>query len=347
MNLSLRQILGRAERDTSRDLITSDYFAHKRVLVMGGAGSIGRAIIHELIRLGIRDYVAADRDENGLHSLQLEIGGSALFDDKRIRLCDIRDLESCVELLLSFEPDVVVHAAAHKHLSALEQQPREAFLTNIVGTQNLIKAANMSGVKSFVNISTDKAADPISVLGKSKRVAEQILESQSTSKYALSVRFGNVFASKGSVIETFAYQIEKGLPVTLTDIDVERYFMSDLEAAHLVLESITLNQTGLFVLEMGSPVKMINIIEALAQSIGKEAKIEITGLRPGEKLSEVVFGENENEIPTLVPRIRKIVSQQNVSLNNGINFNMREFTPLMLRNHSEARDFFNQLKLTL
>ena len=152
MELRLEDIIDRKPVVRQSQTELRNFYAGQRVLVTGGGGSIGQSIILELIELGVTDYVALDRDENALHSLQLKIGGSALFDDKRIRLCDIRDLDSCLELFLKFKPDVVIHAAAHKHLSALEQQPREAFLTNVLGTRNVIEAANSAGVSLFINI---------------------------------------------------------------------------------------------------------------------------------------------------------------------------------------------------
>jgi FlaA1/EpsC-like NDP-sugar epimerase len=235
---------------------------------------------------------------------------------------------------------VIIHAAALKHLSALEQQPREAFLTNVLGTQNVVEAANSAQVNTFVNISTDKAADPSSVLGKSKRIAEEIINSRSTSTQKLSVRFGNVFASKGSVIETFVYQLIQNLPVTLTDQNVERYFMSTMDAANLVLEAVTLRESGIFVLDMGLPVKMKDVIESLAEYLKVEANIQITGLRPGEKISEIVYGNNEGlEVTGLdgISRITKNKDLLNQANNSGYG---RFFTATDIQSHEDAKKFF-------
>jgi len=272
-----------------------EYFRTKRVLVTGGGGTIGSEIVRSLVSLGVAEIKALDRDENALHSLQLSIGSTALFDDDRIILGDIRDLVGCRQIFKAFSPDLVIHAAALKHLSALELNPREALQTNVVGTHNILRVSKEFGVKDFINISTDKAANPISVLGKTKRVAEFITNSASegTDSNYRSVRFGNVFASRGSVIETFIHQIQNGFPLTLTHRDVKRFFMSVNEASMLVLETAFLSNSGIYVLDMGEEVELFEISKRLMNILGREVPINITGLRPGEKLSEELVSSNE------------------------------------------------------
>ena len=348
MDIQLEDILQRENivRQNQEDL--RDFYIGKKVLVTGGGGSIGQSIILELINLGVTDYVALDRDENALHSLQLQIGGSALFDDKRIRLCDIRDLDSCLELFHTFKPDVVIHAAAHKHLSALEQQPREAFLTNVVGTRNVLDASNIVKTKIFINISTDKAAEPVSVLGMSKRVAEYLVDEMGESQIKFSVRFGNVFASKGSVIETFVFQITNNLPVTLTHLEVERYFMSNSEAAYLVLESATLEKSGLFALDMGKPIKMKLVIEKIAEKLNKKAVIEVTGLRPGEKISEVVSGSSESVSKTSLNKILSVSKNEEITFKHPTEGSLISFLRDLnlskkVITHRTAKEFFGKI----
>lgn len=302
----MADIIGRKEFQPDDLGSISEFFTNKKILITGGAGSIGSAIIRVLHSLGHNDFLAVDRDENALHSLQLEIGGSALFQDRRIALCDIRDFEACIELVEKFNPDVVIHAAALKHLSALEIFPREAVLTNILGTKNMVLASNMNSTPIFVNVSTDKAANPTSVLGKTKRIAELIVTNYSSAQNSISVRFGNIFASKGSVIETFVYQLQNDLEVTLTDESVERYFMSDREAAFLVLQSVMLESKGLYILEMGHPIRLIQIIKNLSSKLGRTSNIRITGLRPGEKIKETLVNNSEKIVPTKYQRILKI-----------------------------------------
>ena len=290
-----QDIVGRAESTYYESQELGEFFKDKRILVTGAGGSIGSELVKQLNALRISQILATDRDENALHSLQLSIGGSALFNDARIRLLDVRDEVGVHALFEKFKPDIVIHAAALKHLSALEIQPREAFLTNTIGTWNVLSAAMHFNVERFINISTDKAADPTSVLGKSKMCAELLTglaNHRSDGGYS-SVRFGNVFASRGSVIETFQFQIEKGLPLTLTDPNVTRYFMSAFEACSLVLHTALIDRFGIFVLDMGEPILLQSVIANMMQFMDKKSPVAITGLRPGEKLNEVLHTVKE------------------------------------------------------
>lgn len=237
-----------------------------------------------------------DRDESALHAVQLSLTGRALLDGRDVVLCDIRDEAALRRVFMSRRPDVVFHAAALKHLPMLEQYPAEAVKTNVIGSDNVLKAADHAGVERLVNISTDKAANPCSVLGHSKRVAERL-----TSAYArrearsyLSVRFGNVLGSRGSVLATFARQIARGGPVTVTDPTVTRYFMTIEEACQLVVQAGAIGRPGeALVLDMGHPVKILEVAEHLISQHPGPIDIEFTGLRQGEKMHEDLFGDVE------------------------------------------------------
>ena len=210
-----------------------------------------------------------------------------------------------------FQPTIVIHAAALKHLSILENQPREAFLTNVIGTSNLLETATIFGGLRFLNISTDKAVNPTSILGKTKWIGE-LLTSYYRNTYSnnfTSVRFGNVFNSRGSVIETFLKQISNNQPITLTDRDVSRYFMKIEEAASFSIASVIINHDEIHLLDMGKPIKLIKVIERLKEITGSESKIEIVGIRPGEKLSEDLIATYETVADGPISQIRSINSQ--------------------------------------
>jgi FlaA1/EpsC-like NDP-sugar epimerase len=239
-----------------------------------------------------------DRDESALHAAQLSIYGRALLDDDDTVLADIRDACAIRRVFEACRPEVVIHAAALKHLPLLEKYPLEAWMTNVVGSWNVLCAARECGVDTFVNISTDKAAGPISVLGYSKRVAERLtahIAAHSRGRF-LSVRFGNVLGSRGSVLEAFSRQIEDGGPVTVTDPDVTRFFMTIPEACQLVLQAAAVGGRGeALVLDMGTPVKIADVARLLVERSERDSvEIVYTGLRPGEKLHEELFGPGED-----------------------------------------------------
>lgn len=319
MDFSYQQITGRPE------MVSVDFeklrknLSQETVLVTGAGGSIGSEITKLLANHGVKDYFALDIDGNALHKLQLSLGSTALFDNKRFILCDIRLQKSINDVIAEFKPTTVIHAAAQKHLSALERYPVEAFQANVLGTYHVLNACRENGVSRFINVSTDKAASPVSVLGKSKRATELLVTHFANLKdkplLGHSVRFGNVFASHGSVIETFAYQIKNNQPVTLTHIKVARYFMSIFEAAMLVLETLNFeSKGGVYLLEMGEQIELYKIASALMKSIGREVPIEITGLRPGEKLFEDLMSPDEEISPTKSDRINFVQSRTSKSV---------------------------------
>jgi FlaA1/EpsC-like NDP-sugar epimerase len=226
--------------------------------------------------------------------------GRALLDDPRIVIADIRDRARLDELFAHWQPHVVFHAAALKHLPLLELHPEEAFKTNVMGTINVLDAAAAHGVERFVNISTDKAADPISVLGHTKRIAERVTASVAvrTGRAYLSVRFGNVLGSRGSVLTSFRSQIETGGPVTVTDADVTRYFMTVEEAVKLVVQAGAAGEPGeVLVLDMGQPVRIGDVAQRLVAASQRSIDIVYTGLRPGEKLHEQLLSHDEVAAP--------------------------------------------------
>ena len=295
-SLDLADLLGRGEVELDAASI-SNTISGRIVLVTGAGGSIGSELCRQVQRFGPKRLVMLDRDESGLHSTQISLTGRGLLDGEDTVLADIRDAERMHQVMQQVRPDVVFHAAALKHLPLLESYPEEAWKTNVLGTLNVLKAARAADVAVFVNISTDKAANPSSVLGYSKRLTERLTSDESRhggGRY-VSVRFGNVLGSRGSVITAFTAQIERGGPVTVTHPDVERYFMLIPEACQLVLQAAAIGTDGrVMVLEMGEPVKIVDVARTLISLSGRrEIDIVYTGLRPGEKMSEELFAPGE------------------------------------------------------
>ena len=293
--LDIKDLLGRKEIET--DLVKiSDYISRRRVLVTGAGGSIGSELCRQLHQLAPAQLVMLDRDEGALHGLQLSLDGHAMLDDPNIIVANIRDRERMAEIFATVRPHVVFHAAALKHLPLLENNPDEGFKTNVLGTLNVLEVAAEYGVDHFVNISTDKAADPSSVLGRTKRTAEQLtawMSHNATGTY-LSVRFGNVLGSRGSVLETFQAQIDAGGPVTVTHPEITRFFMTVEEAVQLVIQAGAIGENGeALVLDMGTPVKIDDVARQMIAHADRRIDIKYTGLREGEKLHEVLFGDDE------------------------------------------------------
>jgi FlaA1/EpsC-like NDP-sugar epimerase len=251
-----------------------------------------------------------DRDESALHSVQLAIYGHGLLDSPDTVLADIRERDSLHAVFADVRPQIVFHAAALKHLPMLERFPAEGWKTNVLGTLNLLELAAEFGVERFVNISTDKAADATSVLGSTKRLAEQLTawQARSTGQPYMSVRFGNVLGSRGSMLHTFNAQIAKGGPITVTHPDVTRYFMTIPEACELVIQAGALGTGGeSMVLEMGEPVKILDVARRMVELSGASGvEIVFSGLRPGEKLHETLFGDDETAEPTTHAMIRRV-----------------------------------------
>jgi FlaA1/EpsC-like NDP-sugar epimerase len=288
-------LLGRREVNIDIDSVAG-YLTGRRVLVTGAGGSIGSELCHQIQRFGPERLIMLDRDESALHAVQLRLEGRAMLDSRDLVVADIRDRHRMMEVFDEHRPHVVFHAAALKHLPLLEMHPEEAVKTNIVGTQHVLNAAVRSDVDHFVNISTDKAAAPVSVLGYSKRIAERLTAHAAVEAPGtfVSVRFGNVLGSRGSVLTAFRSQIEGGGPVTVTHPDVTRYFMTVEEAVQLVIQAAAVGRSGdALVLDMGEPVRIADVARQMASAAPRPVEVVFTGLRPGEKLHEQLLGEGE------------------------------------------------------
>lgn len=301
-------LLGRTPIETDLEEIAG-YLADKVVLITGAGGSIGSEIARQVHSFGPKELVCLDRDESALHAVQLSIYGKGLLDTPDMVLCDIRDQEALERAFALHRPDVVFHAAALKHLPMLEQYPEEGWKTNVLGTLNVLECAADYHVTHFVNISTDKAADATSILGKTKRKAEELTSwfAETGNGSYVSVRFGNVLGSRGSVLFTFYEQIRQGGPVTVVHPEITRYFMTIPEACQLVIQAGAIGDPGdVMVLDMGEPVKILDVARRLIRKSGKQVDITFTGLRSGEKLHEVLFSRGEDADATEHPLISRV-----------------------------------------
>ncbi len=293
--VSAAELLGR-DHDAVYGAAARALVKDRRVLVTGAGGSIGSEIVRQLHTLAPGAVYLLDHDESALHSLQLELVGHGLLDSEHTVLADVRDRTGILRVMTHLRPELVFHAAAHKHLPLLERYPAEGFKTNVLGTDNVVSAAVEAGVERFVNISTDKAARPVSILGATKRLAELLVASFGGSDTRVaSVRFGNVLGSRGSFLHSLAYQVENAKPVTVTDKDVTRFFMTIPEAAGLVIESAVMAESGeTYVLDMGDPVRIIDLVNRYVTLVEAEyPRITFTGLRSGEKLHEELLDDTE------------------------------------------------------
>ncbi len=302
-DLRIEDILGRQQVDIDLDAVEG-LLRGRRVLITGAGGSIGSEIARQAATFAPSSLVLVDHDETHLHDVLADVGlqGTSV-------LADIRDRDRILEVFLKHRPEVVFHAAAHKHVPILEAQPAEAVRTNVLGTANVAEAAVAAQVERFVLISTDKAISPVSVMGASKLLAEQIVRSfDGPGCVFCAVRFGNVLGSRGSVIPTFLRQIARGGPVTVTDPSMTRYFMSAQEAVQLVLQAAALSRGGeVFTLDMGEPVNILALARKLIRLAGRvpdrDVPIAIVGVRPGEKLAEDMLDVDEERLPSAHPAI--------------------------------------------
>jgi len=309
-DVEIEDLLGRDPVVLDQTAIRS-YLSQKRVLVTGAAGSIGSEICRQVAHFGPAKIILFDNAETPLFYIDKELG--ARFPDVRVvpMLGDVKNRERVDSVFADFAPDVVFHAAAYKHVAMTEYNPAEAILNNVLGTKVVADAADRHGVSNFVMVSTDKAVNPTNVMGATKRSAEiyvQALSATSKTRFT-TVRFGNVLGSNGSVIPLFKEQIRRGGPVTVTDKDVVRYFMTIPEASQLVLQAGCIGQGGeIFVLDMGEPVRILSLAEELIRLSGlmpyKDVDIQFTGLKPGEKLFEELLISGEGIQPTTHKKIR-------------------------------------------
>ena len=308
-DVSIEDLLRRPVADLETQRLTR-FLEGKRVLVTGAGGSIGSEISRQVTRLAPEVLVLLERSEPQLFRIHLElvkVGGDGHLVPCLTDLCDEEGVEA---ILATFKPHVVFHAAAHKHVPMLEWNAAEAVRNNVVGTQHVVDGANRHGVETFVMLSTDKAVNPTSIMGATKRTAEMILQgkSQQSSTKFVSVRFGNVLGSTGSVVPIFQQQIAAGGPVTITHPEMRRYFMTISEATQLVLVAGSMGRGGeIFVLDMGEPVKILDLAFDLIKLSGFEPEVDIpvefTGIRPGEKLFEELGFDPHNMEKTVHPAI--------------------------------------------
>jgi FlaA1/EpsC-like NDP-sugar epimerase len=288
----------------AREMVTG-----QRVLVTGAGGSIGSELVRQLQKLNPAMLYLLDHDESSMHAVQLELYGDGQLDHERTILADIRDRRRLTDLFCEVRPDLIFHAAAHKHVTILERYPSEAVRTNVLGTDNVVRAAQACGAERLVFVSTDKAANPSSVLGVTKRLGELLTHQGATEQLkTASVRFGNVLGSRGSFLHTLKHQIEEGMPVTVTHPEAERFFMSIPEAAALVIEAAVAASNGeTYVLDMGAPVRIVDLVIRFAEVNGvRKPQVTFTGLSRGEKLSEELVDVNEVALPTRHARITQV-----------------------------------------
>jgi FlaA1/EpsC-like NDP-sugar epimerase len=309
--LSADDLVGRDEREIDLGA-TAGEVRNRVVMVTGAAGSIGSELCRLLAGMEPQRLVLVDINESGLFDLAEELRVKATLDVKEA-LVSVVDRDQLLTLFGDERPDVVFHAAAYKHVPMLEAHPAQAVITNVVGTSNLLRCAHAAGVKSFILISTDKAASKHSVMGCTKRLCEQLVLAYRGPMKCWAVRFGNVVGSRGSVVPLFERQIEAGGPVTITHREVTRYMMTIREAASLVLISLVTSRPGhLYMLDMGEPIKIYDLANDLIRSRGLrpdvDIKVVITGLRPGERLTEELLAPDEGWRPTEHPSIREVIS---------------------------------------
>lgn len=309
-DVQVQDLLGREPVELDIDVI-SEYVTEKVILVTGAGGSIGSEICRQISEFNPSRLILLGHGENSIYTIEMEL--KETYKNKNIEflteIADLQDQKKMLSVMSEYQPDVVYHAAAHKHVPLMERNPEEAVKNNLIGTMNVANAASWSGVKTFVMISSDKAVNPTSVMGSTKRLAEmtiQQINKESKTKF-VAVRFGNVLGSRGSVIPLFTKQIEKGGPVTVTHPEMIRYFMTIPEASRLVIQAGALAQGGeIFVLDMGHPVKIVDLAKNLIKLSGHsedDISIEFTGTRPGEKLFEELLNKDEIHEKQIYPNI--------------------------------------------
>ena len=297
--IDIADLLGRPEVVLQQERL-SEYFAQKTVLVTGAGGSIGSEICRQVARFSPKRLLLLGHGENSIYLIHRELQASykGVIDIVPI-IADIQDRERLFQILADYRPNIVYHAAAHKHVPLMEYNPHEAVKNNIFGTKNIAEAAKANQVEKFVMVSTDKAVNPPNVMGATKRVAEMIVTNlnEEDSTQFVAVRFGNVLGSRGSVVPLFKEQIKNGGPVTVTDFRMTRYFMTIPEASRLVIQSGYLAKGGeVFVLDMGEPVKILDLARKVIKLSGhteEEIGIVESGIRPGEKLYEELLSTDE------------------------------------------------------
>lgn len=308
-DVQIEDLLGREAVRTDLESIMS-YVKDQKVMVTGGGGSIGSELCRQIADDQPKQLIIIDNYENAAYELQMELGRKHPELDVIILIVSVQNRRKIREIFEQYKPDLVFHAAAHKHVPLMEYSPCEAIKNNVFGTMNVASEANRSGVKRMVLISTDKAVRPTNIMGASKRICEMVIQTynqRSKTEY-VAVRFGNVLGSNGSVVPLFKQQIREGGPVTVTHPDIIRYFMTIPEAVSLVLQAGAYAQGGeIFILDMGEPVKILDLAENMIRLSGlvpgEDIEIKFTGLRPGEKLYEELLIDDDNKKETANKRI--------------------------------------------
>lgn len=304
--VNIEDLLGRKPIRLNLDKIRQD-IGGRKVLVTGAAGSIGNGLVSQILKFDPALLVLVDMAESALYDLELELKEEHLLSGDILKsiVCDIRNVQRMRSIFSSYQPDLVFHAAAYKHVPVMEVNPEEAVQNNVSGTKTIADLALEFNASKFVMISTDKAVNPTNIMGASKRIAEMYIQSMNRlgKTRFITTRFGNVLGSNGSVIPRFKKQIEKRLPVTVTDPEVTRFFMTISEACQLVLEAASMGNGGeIFIFDMGQPVRIadlaVKMIKLSGLELGKDIQIQYTGMRPGEKLYEELLATQENTMPT-------------------------------------------------
>ncbi len=308
-------LLGRESIDLEPDLAGRGYLAGRTVLVTGAGGSIGSELCRQVLATGPERLVLLGRGENSLFEIEADLKPVAGPSDLALVIADVRDGRALEVALAAHRPAVVFHAAAHKHVPYMEHFPEEAVLRNVVGTANLIAAARAVSTERLVVISTDKAAEPRSVMGATKRLAEEMVRAapEGSRPRLTAVRFGNVLGSRGSVVPLFKRQIARGGPLTVSDPEATRYFMTVREAASLVIQAGALGESAqVFVLDMGQPIRILELARELITFSGYRPDVDIpivfTGLRPGERRHERLWAADETLAETAHPKIKRVES---------------------------------------
>jgi FlaA1/EpsC-like NDP-sugar epimerase len=308
-DVSVEDLLGREQIKLDVESI-ADKLQGQTILVTGAGGSIGSEICRQISKFSPAEIILLGHGENSIYTIEIELKN--MYKNKiefYTEIADVQDKKKIIEIMKKYSPRYVYHAAAHKHVPLMERNPEEAVKNNIIGTKNVAEAADLSGVNTFVMVSTDKAVNPTSVMGSSKKLAEMIvqyMDMKSKTKF-VAVRFGNVLGSRGSVIPLFKKQILAGGPVTVTHPEMVRYFMTIPEASRLVIQAGVLARGGeIFVLDMGEPVKIVDLARNLIHLSGyteDDIEIKFTGMRPGEKLFEELLNEKEVHNKQVFPKI--------------------------------------------
>lgn len=343
-DVNLSDLLHRDPIDLNTHEIAS-YLKGRTILVTGAGGSIGSEIVRQIIPYKPKKLLLLGRGEYSIYKLEQELQQFFTKVDYHPIIADVRDRRTLIANFSEFKPEIVFHAAAHKHVPLMEKNPGQAILNNVEGTKNLVELSLKYDVKYFVNVSTDKAVNPTSIMGASKRVAEFVVEWGSAraakEQNLVSVRFGNVLGSRGSVIPKFKEQIRRKEPITVTHPDMKRYFMTIPEASQLVLQAGGLNENGtVYVLEMGAPVKIIDLAKDLIKLSGLEPEIDIpvkiSGIRPGEKLYEELM-TSEEEVD--ITKYEKIKSAHQNGLPDNFEYQLDKLLQAALNNDKEKIRF--------